>query len=50
MFGRINASSIENDLDDKAGLRGNVQFYKYTHTPINIIDPLGGSMRGVSND
>ena len=41
-----------NNQDDKAGLRGYVQFSKYTHTHTHthtvtsIIDPpLGGSMR-----
>ena len=30
---------------DKAGLRGYVQFNKYTHTHTHTHPPLGGSMR-----
>ena len=43
-----------NDYDDRAGLRGYVQFNKYTHTHTHthsIIDPpLGESMRVASDD
>ena len=38
-LGRINASGM-NDYDDRAGLRGYVQFNKYTHTHIHYSSRL----------
>ena len=34
-----------NDLDDRAGLHGYVQFNKYTHTHTHTTPCLGESMR-----
>ena len=39
-----------NDQDDRAGLRGYVQFNKYAHTHTHFDLPLGGSLRVALND